>query len=870
MSKEDAAPLLVKALKNPKEAVQVGRNLLANLAKQQLERFRTHTPINHLISERTNFIDQLLRRVWKHQLPHDSQLSLIAVGGYGRGELHPFSDIDILILSPRDTLNEAEKQAIEAFITYLWDIGLQVGHAIRTLEECFQFGKEDVSTATNYIEARWLIGNYDAFDALRQLMKRPDFWPSIEFFLAKVNEQTLRHNKAHDALAQLEPNIKESPGGLRDIHTIVWVAKRHFGASSLQQLVSVGFLTVDEYNALERAMRFHWRVRFALHSLKKRKEERLLFEHQKLIAQELGYEDSTGKLAVESFMQDYYRNANIIRQLNTLLLQHFREHLLTPNYTKTTPIDANFSIIDGYLSVENEQVFIKDSQNLLRVFYLKSYYHLKGIRAATQRLVQNYSHLVNEDFCRQSATWHLFRQLLCQKQGVSSALRAMHHQGILGKLLPEFHRITGLMQFDLFHAYTVDEHTLMVVCNLRRFLRTDEETVQNFSLACILAKQIKSPDILLLAGIFHDIAKGRGGKHEILGAIDADRFAQQAKLNEHDAELLRWLVAEHLIMSHTAQKKDTSDHDVIVAFSRTVGTLEKLTYLYLLTVADICATSPVGWNGWKDNLLSYLYQQTRKHLQHQAQENTRCQVLATIDPKKQTKVESIWQSLAQSNYYQKQRTEDLIRHAQLFAQDSPLPYLLLELTQAKDVYSLTIYTDNHDDVWLKTTALCETMRLNIVEARVYSANNARLLIDLKFLHPEYWSDETRIHWLDTLAISLSSTTSLPLTSSPARLLNRQKQFNVPTEIELSQNNTTQHTELHLSTRDCSGLLFQCAQVFYHHHLKLISAKITTEGIRADDVFLLTEENGNAITKTKYAEIKKDLLQALPPLASLNP
>jgi len=862
MSSPSAPPLLVKALKDPKEAIAVGRSLLTNLTEQQLERFNTNAPIQHLISERTNFVDQLLRRVWKHHMPKQSSLSLIAVGGYGRGELHPYSDIDILILSPTHELTSEESQAIETFLTYLWDIGLQVGHAIRTLDDCFNIGKDDVSTATNYIESRWLIGNYEAFDGLRNLLRRPDFWPSVEFFLAKVNEQTLRHNKAQDALAQLEPNIKESPGGLRDIHTIAWVAKRHFGANSLQQLVSVGFLSVDEYNTLERAMRFHWRVRFVLHSLKKRKEERLLFEHQKLVAQALGYSDTTGKLAVENFMQDYYRNARIIRNLNTLLLQHFREHLLAPSQTETIMIDEDFVITDGYLSVNNEQSFIRTPLNLLRLFYLLGTKECDGIRADTQRLVQNYSHLINENFCQQAQTWQLFRAMLRIPKGVTKLLYAMHSQNILGRLFPAFHRITGLMQFDLFHAYTVDEHTLKVVRNLRQFIVAESETRLNFPLACELASRVTQPDLLLLAGFFHDIAKGRGGKHELLGAEDALAFSAQAQLSPEEGALLSWLVRAHLLMSHTAQKKDIADADIIEQFSQTVGTLERLEYLYLLTVADICATSPVGWNGWKDNLLGQLYRQTRNHLQHQTQENTRNQVLASVHAEQQSKIETIWRSLEASHYYEKQQIEDLMRHVQLFAQNKALPYVMLDATSATDVCSLTLYTDNRADIWLKTTAACESMRLNILEARVYSSNDERLLIDLKFMHPKHWANEERQHWLEQLEHSLEEQSSPTTQVTQLPLPNRQKHFSVTTQIELKQNANGAHTELDLITRDKSGLLFQCAQVFYHHKLSLIAAKISTEGIRADDRFLLIDSRGLAINPSRYEDIKRDLLNAI--------
>jgi [protein-PII] uridylyltransferase len=862
MTSPATTPLLVKALKDPKEAIVVGRSLLTNLSEQQLERFQAQAPIQHLISERTNFVDQLLRRVWKHHIPKQSALCLIAVGGYGRGELHPYSDIDILILAPSHDLARDEAQAVESFLTYLWDIGLQVGHAIRTLDDCFTIGRDDVSTATNYIESRWLIGNYEAFDDLRNLLKRPDFWPSVSFFLAKVNEQTIRHNKAQDALAQLEPNIKESPGGLRDIHTIAWVAKRHFGASSLQQLVSVGFLSVEEYSHLERAMRFHWRVRFVLHSLKKRKEERLLFEHQKQVAQALGYTDTTGKLAVESFMQDYYRNARVIRNLNTLLLQHFREHLLAPSQTETVVLDEDFNIINGYLSIANEQALIHSPLNILRLFYLLGTENCAGIRADTQRMIQNYAHLINERFCQQAETWQLFREMLRIPKGVTKLLYAMHTQGILGRLFPAFHRITGLMQFDLFHAYTVDEHTLKVVRNLRQFIVADAQTQKAFPLACELASKIRQPDILLLAGFFHDIAKGRGGKHEILGAEDALAFAQQAHLSFDEGEQLSWLVRAHLEMSHIAQKKDISDVTVIVQFSQTVGTLEKLEHLYLLTVADICATSPVGWNGWKDNLLSHLYRQTRNHLQHQTQENTRNLVLSSVACDQQSKLEHIWQSLESSHYYQKQQLEDLMRHARLFTQNSTLPYIQLESTSANDVCSLSLYTENRADIWLKTTAACESIRLNILEARVYSSNDAHLLIDLKFLHQSHWSESERQDWLEQLTHNLTTDKPFIDNISQLPLPNRQKQFLIPTSIALKPNDHGSFTEFYLSTRDKSGLLFQCAQVFYRHQLSLIAAKISTEGIRADDTFLLVDNHGQAIDREQYDVIKQDLLRAL--------
>lgn len=866
MTSQAPAQPLVRALHDPQAAMQVGRQLLQNLHQQQWERFKARTPIQHLLSERTNFIDQLLRRVWKHQLPTDTPLSLIAVGGYGRGELHPHSDIDILILTTAEQIRRQDMRAIEQFITYLWDIGLQVGHAIRTLDDCHQLGREDLSTATNFVEARWLIGNYEGFDALRNLWKRRDFWSSTDFFLGKLTEQQQRHSKAMDALAQLEPNLKESPGGLRDLHTIAWVAKRHFGASSLQQLVTVGFLTVEEYTALERAMRFHWRVRFVLHSLKNRKEERLLFDHQKLIAQELGYQDQTGCLAVEAFMQDYYRNASTIRRMNALLLQHFREELLTSATPQVTELDQDFIAIDGYLRARDEQVFIRNPLNLLRIFLLvQQHPWLHGIRARTQRLMLSYVHLINDAQCHQAETWDLLREILRQPHGVTRALRAMHSQGILGRLLPAFGRITGLMQFDLFHAYTVDEHTLMVIRNLRRFLSADNHSRQDFSLACELAGQLEKPDLLLLAGLFHDIAKGRGGDHSILGAQDALGFAQQAGLSETDGQLLGWLVREHLLMSHTAQKQDISDPEVIATFALRVGNINALNHLYLLTVADICATSPVVWNGWKDNLLRDLYRRTQRALTHQTSlaedYDQACQLaLSGTTPDTHARIKRIWHSLSCSDYRTRHNQDDLHRHAQLLASSQQLPALHLQHSAARGVCALGIYAADTPDLWLRVTAVCDAERLNIVDAQLFITCDGFSLIDLKFLQPDNW-DDTQHTWLMTLRHSLTSS-HLPDSPSQPRLSARQRHFSVTPRIHFDQDSHAQHTELLLTVQDKPGLLFECARIFHRHQLRLKAAKISTVGARAEDVFFLTDMKGHAIAPQGHRLLERDLLAAL--------
>jgi len=856
------APLLVQSLHNAKEAISVGRQLLTNLHEQQWLRFESKVPIQHLISERTNFIDQLLRRVWKHHIGQTQRLCLIAVGGYGRGELHPFSDIDILILIPETGVTHHEQSQIELLITYLWDIGLQVGHAIRSLKDCYDIGKTDIATATNYTEARWLIGHYDDFDALRQLWRKPDFWPSRDFFSAKVQEQTTRHNKAHDVLAQLEPNIKESPGGLRDIHTLAWVAKRHFDANSLQQLVSVGFLSVNEYNDLERAMRFHWRVRFVLHHITQRKEERLLFEYQKRIAEQLGYTAMDGKLAVENFMQDYYRNAKTIQRLNNLLLQHFREDLFdSPHNNNAQPINEHFTLVDNALSVNSEQVFIHHPLQLLHCFVLLTNPRVDGIRAKTQRIIQTYAHLVNESFCQQGETWQVFRYLLKQPQGVTRSLRSMHALGVLGRLIPAFHRISGLMQFDLFHAYTVDEHTLFVVRNLRTFFAASAESREVYPLACELAQQISQLDILLLSGLFHDIAKGRGGDHALLGAQDAREFSQLAHLSEIEGKLLSWLVEAHLLMSHTAQKKDISDPQVIEDFCRAVGNIEQLNYLYLLTVADICATSPVVWNGWKDNLLKTLYHRARHRFADLPEHgDVQCATLSQFSTCDQVSLSQLWASLAHTHYQQQQTSDDLLRHAQVWLEaNHNLPTASLAPSLVKGVTSLLIYTDDQPGAWLILTATFDQAKFNIVDAKLYTTNQGQALIELKFLSPKHWSPSEQTSWLETLLDKLRQH-QLPQTPLFHKPNNRQQQFSIKTYVNITSQ--TEHSEVSLVSRDRPGLLYRCALTFHELSMHLIAARISTAGLRVEDVFLIHNADGKALTETQAQALKFALEMAL--------
>ena len=560
---------------------------------------------------RAALVDAVLREAWQRHCADHADWALVAVGGYGRGELHPASDIDILLLVPQapDARGSA---AVERLVTFLWDIGLEVGHSVRTVAECAEESVGNVSVMTTLIEARLLAGSAALLAAMRAALAPERLWPVKQFFEAKVREQTERHLKANDTAYNLEPNVKTGPGGLRDIQTIAWVAKRHFGADSLDGLVTHGFLTEAELKRLKLAQAFLWKVRFGLHILTGRREDRLLFDHQLRLAQSFGYEDASYTLAVEQFMQRYYRTVMEVSLLNELLLQLFREAILTES-EPPRPLNARFQVRNGSLEAVSEEVFARTPSALLELFVLlQQHPEIHGVRAATIRAIGKSLWLIDEEFRQNPRHHRLFLEILRAPVGVTHELRRMNTYGVLGRYIPAFGRVVGRMQYDLFHAYTVDAHTLFVVSNLRRFAipRYDHELPE----ASRVMQQLPRSEIAYLAALFHDIAKGRGGDHSELGAVDAEAFCLEQGLSPYDARLVAWLVRNHLQLSITAQKQDITDPQVINAFARRVGDETHLDYLYVLTCADVRGTNPKLWNSWKASLFRDFYQRVKRAL----------------------------------------------------------------------------------------------------------------------------------------------------------------------------------------------------------------------------------------------------------------
>jgi [protein-PII] uridylyltransferase len=837
---------------------------------QFTEQFTQGTDVVTLVHARAQFIDGLLIQIWQQQMPEDAAASLIAVGGYGRGELHPGSDIDVLILTVDDPQNLAPP--LEAIIMLLWDIGLEVGHSVRSLQQCIEEATHDVTVMTNLMESRYLAGQASLYTQLQERIQTQHIWPSDAFFSAKLAEQQTRHNKTGDTGHNLEPNIKTSPGGLRDIQMIGWVAKRHFGANRLSDLKRHHFLTENEYQNLKQGEHFLWQVRYALHLHTGRHEDRLLFEHQRTLARQFGYLDENTNLAVEQFMQRYYRTILKLQRLNEMLLQLFQEAILANNQLgEPRNINRRFQARGGYIEVINPATFARYPLAMLEMFLLlQQDPELKGVRANTIRSIRAHRHLIDKHLRQDIRARSLFMEILRQPQGITHELKRMHRYGVLSRYIPAFHHITGLMQFDLFHVYTVDEHILNVVRNLRRASLQQHQT--EWPLCYKIWQHIAKPELLYLAGLFHDIAKGRGGNHSILGAEDAQNFCREHALSEFDTQLVSWLVEQHLLMSTTAQRKDIDDPEVIYHFAAEVTSQQNLDYLYLLTVADMRGTNPARWNSWKRALLGRLYERTSNALA----EGLR------ISPDEDRLIQQT-QKLARKNLQQANFTDEAINlcwmefSAEYFLQTHPdiiawhTEKLLTHPSQQTQVFmrpdpgrgcsEIFMFGPERDGLFAETTAILDQLSINILGARIDSSSQ-QTSINSYFVLENDGSDispERAQEITGRLQQDLNDNKHT-LPNAMRRMPRQLKSFVRETNVQIQQDTNRMVTILNLTTYDRPGLLCLIGTVFAKHKLRIHSARVVTEGAIACDSFYLTDRNDEPVTDEQALNALKQALQ----------
>lgn len=841
-------------LKHFQQALEHGRHVI------RAHHFNHGEP-EQVVSIYAWLVDQLLQRAWQQktsllEAPNDA--AFIAVGGYGRGELHPSSDIDLMILLEKKSGETI--QFAEALIQFLWDIGLEVGHSTRLLQDCVKEARIDITVATNIMESRLLAGNIALFESMKKLTNAPKLWPSKKFFSAKLGEQNQRHKRFGDTAYNLEPNVKEGPGGLRDIQMILWVAQRHYDNASLESLVEYGVLSKQEYDTLAENRNLLWSIRNSLHFISGRREDRLLFDYQRTLAEHFGYKDKNDSLAVEQFMKHYYRAVKELSVLNEILLQNFDETILSNNREKMRTINGRFDNLNGYLSVKNDDTFRQYPESLLELFLLLQLNtKLKGVRARTIRLLRANLDLIDDSFRSNPKHKELFMDIIRQPTGVTHELRRMNAYGVLGAYIPEFGNIVGQMQHDLFHVYTVDEHTLFVVRNIRRF--TVPEYTDEFPLASSVINHLLKPERLYIAGLFHDIAKGRGGDHSVLGAVDANAFCKNHGLNDYDTRLVCWLVEHHLIMSWVSQREDISDPMVINNFAQKVGDQEHLDNLYLFTVADIRGTSPKLWNEWKGHLLAQLYKETSRLFargidteidaeQHIAQRKTGALELLNLGTTNQNLLTTFWDKM-ENNYFLGYEPNSLAWHGRIIAEKSAaeIPVVATRFNPEIGGTEFLFYTSGKTDVLVRLTCAFDKLNLSIVDARIHTSFHGFMLTTFVVLDANAKAIKNKKLLADIehkILDELLARTPVPRLQL-GHVSRQLKHFPIETRIAFSTSDSRNATIMEVIAQDRPGLLYQVASVLYHCKVKLVAAKISTFGERAEDIFLITDQSDQAIT-----------------------
>lgn len=838
------------------------------------QRFLRGDSVIDLVYLRARLIDALLTQLWQRQhVMHANKLALVAVGGYGRGELHPYSDVDLMILAP-DSLTTEAATTVAAFVALLWDIGLEIGHSVRSVEDCVRQSIADITIATTLIESRMIVGDKSLFDDMRRALSDADVWPGEQFYRAKLEEQRVRHHRYHDTAYKLEPNVKRSPGGLRDYQMIGWLAKHHLGIRTLDELVALDFLSTGQRRLLHDCVAFLWRVRFGLHILSGRGEDRLLFDHQSRLAEMLGYEDQANTLAVEQMMQRYYRTVMDLSRLNEMLLQLFEESVCDISDSPVEPIDERFSIRNGYLQTANAQVFEQDPSALLELFLLlQKNSHIRGVSAHTIRLVRRNLHLIDDEFRQNQRNHKLFMEIIRAPEGVTHELRRMNHYGVLGLYIPAFGKIVGRMQYDLFHAYTVDEHTLFVVSNLRRFAlqRFDQE----YPHCSFLMQSFEQPEIVYLAGLFHDIAKGRGGDHSELGAVDAEEFCLSHGLGHYNARTVAWLVRNHLALSMTAQKKDLGDPSVINDFAALVGDKTHLDYLYVLTVADVRGTNPKLWNSWKATLFRDLYEKTARALR-QGLENpidrelliqeTRDAARELLKERGLTdgEIEHLWRGV-DADYFLRYRSNEISWHAQFLSQhDSAQGFVSVRKQAGGDGLEAALFTPRKQWSFARTTAMLDQLGMNIVDVRIVPINAEYRIDTYIFLELDQRTevDNDRLMKVEralSKVVGQEEQSELQVTRPAPRQV---RMFKTKTHIEFSQDTAQQRTKMELVARDRPGLLGIVGQTFIDLEINIETAKILTIGERAEDVFYILNGIGEPLRDDQCAELRETLIRRI--------
>ena len=840
------------------------KNRLAEQRNGLQARYLENHAAPELLRRHRRLVDSQLKTVWQH-LAMPSDIALVAVGGYGRGQLFPYSDIDLLVLLPQAS-DETLKHKLEQFVGILWDIGLEIGHSVRTVTECVALAAQDITVQTSLLEARLLEGSRKLFRQFEKEFQRA--LDPRQFTQAKLLEQEQRHARYHDT--NLEPNLKEVAGGLRDLHNVLWISKAAGIGTRWSDLVEREVITGREATLLRKNESFLQNLRIQLHYLARRREERLVFDVQTALAVQMGLRDTAHRRASEHLMQRFYRTAMEISQMNAIVLQNLGTLIFPRRSPSIEPINNRFHIHNELLEACDEGLFRREPSAMLEAFVLLQRHHqLRGMTAETLRALWRAGNLINPAFRRNPANRELFMQIVRSPSHVERGLRRMNQYGVLGRYIPAFGRVVGQMQHDLYHVYTVDEHILNVVRNLRRF--AVPELAHEFPLCSRLMSDFAPPELLYLAGLFHDIAKGRGGDHSALGKADALRFCRDHGLLRNDAELVAWLVENHLVMSATAQKQDLSDPAIIDAFAARVGDDRHLVALYLLTVADIRGTSPKVWNGWKAKLLEDLFWLTRRRLSGDTRSPESSLQLRQDAVKAKLRLYAIqeqttgklWSQLDIS-YFLRHDVDEIAWHTRLlnYRVDTPTPVVKARLSPAGEGLHVMIYVRDQKDLFARICGFFERISYSIVEAKIYTTRHGYALDSFQILDPSSKKSQYRdlIGYIEyELAQRLANQTPLE-PPTQGRVSRQLKHFPITPEVNIVADERGLYKVLSIIAGDRPGLLSRVARCLVDYRINLHTAKINTLGDRAEDVFLV---NGETLNDSKtVVRFESALLQQL--------
>ena len=832
-----------------------------------IARFQAGGPVEALLKGLARCTDALLR-----QLATNARLqqqgALVAVGGFGRGELFPHSDVDVLILLERAP-DDAERATIERLIGLLWDFGFALGHSVRTVEECQSEAAKDITVLTSLMEARLITGSRGLFTRFQR-----EIGETIDreaYFRAKVLEQRQRYIKYNESPYNLEPNVKESPGGLRDLHVLLWIARALGYGKTWAQLARSGLITAEEAGLIRRSERRLKEIRAWLHLVTDRREDRLVFDVQHAVAQRAGFHPTAARRASEVMMQRYYWAAKAVTQMNTIVLQNVELRLFHRDGPTAQPLDQTFVVRSELLDLSAPDALDTDPNGILRAFLLMAQHReLRGMSAPLMRALWHARVRIDARYRRDPRNRATFLEILQQPKGVLHELRRMNQLSVLGRYLPVFRRIVGQMQHDLFHVYTVDQHILQVLRNLRRFALA--EHAHEYPLCSQLITDFERPWLLYIAALFHDIAKGRGGDHSMLGAGDARRFCRQHELSAEDTGLVVFLVEHHLLMSQVAQKQDLADERVIARFAAIVQTDRRLTALYLLTVADIRGTSPKVWNAWKGKLLEDLFLSTRRLLGGDSVSPT-----AVLEGRKEEALrilrlygltdsarEALWEQL-DVVYFLRHSAQDIAWHTRsLYARvNTEQPIVRARLARIGEGAEVLMYVRDQKDLFARVCGYFDSRNLSILDARIHTTRHGyaldTFLVTDHGRSPHYRELLAQIE--HELAEWIAQRHELPAPVK-GRMSRQSRHFPVTPEVHLQPDERGSRYLVAITATDRLGLLYSIARVLTQHSLNVHTAKVLTLGERAEDVFLVS---GAELDQPRsQLEIEKDLLQALEP------